>query len=72
MSSTVTAPPPSGNFLLDLILQPGASLQLVPVINGTLVILLVVLGVLHWRGESNIHFTIMAGLAIGLMASLNW
>ena len=53
-------------------MQPGASLQLVPAINATLVILLLVLAIMHWKGQTNIHVTVMALLAVGLLASLNW
>eukprot|EP00611_Tribonema_gayanum_P027283 TRINITY_DN66_c0_g1_i1.p1 TRINITY_DN66_c0_g1~~TRINITY_DN66_c0_g1_i1.p1 ORF type:complete len:120 (+),score=37.92 TRINITY_DN66_c0_g1_i1:61-420(+) len=63
---------PTGSFLLDLILQPGSSTKLVPAINATLVGLLVVLCVLQAKGESNIHFTVLGILAVGLMASVNW
>lgn len=68
----VEAPPLTGIWLLDLIMQPGASLQLVPAINATLVILLVVLAIMHWKGQTNVHVTVMALLAVGLLASLNW
>mmetsp|Transcript_5935 Transcript_5935/g.8923 ORF Transcript_5935/g.8923 Transcript_5935/m.8923 type:complete len:103 (+) Transcript_5935:155-463(+) len=62
----------SGNILLDLILQPGSSLKLVPVINVTLVLLLIVIVLLQIYGDSNVHFTIMGFLAVGLLGSVNW
>jgi hypothetical protein len=58
--------------LIDLVMTPGASLKLVPAINVTLVLLL---GVLVYLGQGSLdshHLYTMAGLAIGLLLSVNW
>ncbi|CAM9508965.1 unnamed protein product [Choristocarpus tenellus] len=62
----------SGSWLVDLIMQPGSSTRLVPMINITLVGLLLVLIGLAVTGQGSIHILIMGFLATGLMASVNW
>eukprot|EP00903_Cladosiphon_okamuranus_P017700 g16299.t1 len=59
-------------WLVDLVMKPGTSLQLVPAINTVLVILVFVLVYLVSTGEGSIHVYIMGFLSLGLMASLNW
>ena len=59
-------------FLIDLIIQPGASLQLVPVINIVILILFIVLFALSYTKIATIHLIVMGFLAIGLLLSVNW
>lgn len=61
-----------GSWLVDLIMKPGTSVQLVPAINVALIILVGLLVYLVLNGESSIHVYIMGFLAVGLMASVNW
>lgn len=60
--------------LVDLILQPGSSLKLVPVINVSLLALLLVLLILSQYNSqlASIHVIIMSSLAVGLLLSVNW
>jgi hypothetical protein len=58
--------------LFDLIVKPGTSLQLVPVINVALLLLMVVLGALTYSKIATIHLVVMGLLALGLLASVNW
>ena len=58
--------------LIDLIFKPGASLQLVPLINVCIVLLLVVLASLLYSKIDTIHIVVMGALAMGLLASVNW
>lgn len=60
-------------FVVDLLFQPGSSMRLVPVINVTVVLLLVVMVyVLSTSGIDGIHVAVMTTLAIGLICSVNW
>ena len=58
--------------LLDLVIKPGASLQLVPVINLAILVLMVVLICLTYSKIDSIHLIVMALLSLGLLASVNW
>jgi hypothetical protein len=58
--------------LLDLILKPGTSFQLVPFINLSIVLLLGVLVSLSYSKIDSIHLIVMGCLALGLLASVNW
>jgi ER protein Pkr1 len=57
---------------IDLILVPGSSLKLVPVINLSVLCLLVVLCCLTYSKIASIHLFVMSFLALGLLASVNW
>lgn len=60
-------------FVLDLILQPGSSLKLVPAINITVLLLLFLLaGLLYYSSIAIIHIFVMATLSAGLLLSVNW
>jgi hypothetical protein len=58
--------------IIDLILKPGASLRLVPVINVSVVLLMVVLISLLWNAIARIHLVVMGFLSLGLLISVNW
>lgn len=62
----------AGTWLVDLIMKPGTAVRLVPVINVTLVLILVILTGLAVSGDASIHVFIMGFLAVGLLASVNW
>ena len=57
---------------IDLILVPGSSLKLVPVINVAVLCLLVVLCCLTYSKIDVIHLFVMSFLALGLLGSVNW
>lgn len=57
---------------IDLVLVPGSSLKLVPVINVCVVCLLGVICTLSYTKIAMIHLVIMSCLAVGLLASVNW
>ena len=57
---------------IDLILVPGSSLKLVPVINLSVLCLLIVLCCLTYSKIASIHLIVMSALALGLLASVNW
>lgn len=59
-------------FLIDLILKPGSSLKLIPVINVSILLLLGVLISLTYSKIATIHLVVMATLALGLLASVNY
>lgn len=59
-------------FLLDLIFQPGSSLKLVPVINISILCLLVVLCFTTYSKIAAIHIIVLSSLAVGLLISVNW
>jgi hypothetical protein len=58
--------------VFDLIFKPGTSLKLVPVINVSILLLLVLLGALSYSGIDSIHLVVMGILALGLLLSVNW
>ena len=59
-------------YVLDLILTPGSSMKLVPVINVSILsLLLVVLGLL-WNTIDKIHLVVLTFLSLGLLISVNW
>ena len=71
------APPitPPATFLdtvLQSILTPGTGPGLVAAINGALLVLLALLGGMAAAGEGDGHTAVMAALALGLLASVNW
>ena len=57
-------------FLVDLVLQSGSSLKLIPVINVSIVLLLGVPISLTYSKIATIHLVVMATLASGLLVSL--
>ncbi len=59
-------------LLVDLILQPGSSLKLVPVINVVILALLVLMTYLLYTKIAVIHIIVMSTLAVGLLISVNW
>lgn len=60
-------------FLLDLIFQPGSSLWLVPAINVTVLLLILMLLITGMYTEiAKIHIIVMSTLALGLLLSVNW
>jgi hypothetical protein len=58
--------------VIDLILTPGSSLKLVPVINVAILLLLVLMGLLLYSKIAVIHIVVMSTLAVGLLISVNW
>ena len=60
------------DWVMDLIFKDGTSVQLVPFINGTIVIILLITAALVMNGQDSIHIYVMAGLSLGLLASVNW
>ena len=59
-------------FLIDLIIQPGSSLKLVPFINISVILLLVLLCALTYTTIDTIHLVVLASLSLGLLLSVNW
>ena len=59
-------------FLIDLIIQPGSSLKLVPFINISVICLLVLLCAISYTAIDTIHIIVMALLSLGLLISVNW
>jgi len=59
-------------LIVELILQPGSSLKLVPVINVVILALLVLMTYLLYTKIAVIHIIIMSTLAVGLLLSVNW
>ena len=59
-------------FLIDLIVQPGASLKLVPVINISVILLLGLLCALSYTAIDTVHIVVMTVLSLGLLLSVNW
>ena len=59
-------------LIVDLILQPGSSLKLVPVINVVILALLVLMTYLLYTKIAVYHIIIMSTLAVGLLLSVNW
>ncbi|CAM9762480.1 unnamed protein product [Sphacelaria rigidula] len=62
----------AANWLVDLIMKPGTAVRLVPAINVTLALILLILTGLAVSGDASIHVFVMGFLAVGLMASVNW
>jgi len=62
------------DLFVDLIFQPGSSLKLVPVINVSVLLLLVVIAyLLIYNTEiATIHIIVLSSLAVGLLISVNW
>jgi hypothetical protein len=60
------------NTLLVALLEPNTGHLLLPFINGTLAVLLVVLFLTWLGGYGSIHIAVLTFLALGLMASINW
>ena len=58
-------------WFTDLIFQPGSSLKLVPVINISVLALIILLCCLYKTIDS-IHIIILSSLAVGLLISVNW
>lgn len=59
------------NTLLVALLEPNTGHLLIPFINKTLYALLFILAVTYYFVQS-IHLIVLAFLAIGLLASINW
>jgi len=57
---------------VDLIFQPESSLKLVPVINISILCLLVVLVFVAYSQIAVIHIIVLSTLALGLLLSVNW
>ena len=58
--------------LIDLVLVPGSSLRLVPVINISVVCLLAAIWTLSYRKIATVHLVVMTLLSVGLLLSVNW
>ena len=71
-SSSSSSSSSIAQFLVDLIIQPGASLKLVPIINISVILLLGLLCALSYTEIDTIHIVVMAALSIGLLLSVNW
>ena len=67
-------PPPKGivNTLLVALLEPHTGHLLLPFINGTLLVLLLVIAVTAASGYASIHLAVLSFFALGLLASINW
>eukprot|EP01038_Epipyxis_sp_PR26KG_P007868 gene7868-10678_t len=62
-------------YVVDLIFKPGSSLKLVPAINITVLLILLLMAVLLYQSTitiPSIHIIIMSSLAVGLLLSVNW
>lgn len=59
-------------IIVELIFQPGSSLKLVPVINVSILCLLVVLCFVTYTKIATIHLVVLSSLAVGLLLSVNW
>lgn len=60
-------------FLIDLILVPGSSLKLVPVINVSLIVLFIlIISIAVYIEIGAIHIFMLSFLSIGLFVSVNW
>lgn len=61
------------DILFNLIFQPGSSLQLIPYINFTILLLIGLLLVAGWKLDvARIHLYILTFFALGLFFSVNW
>lgn len=60
------------SVLVDLILTPGSSLKLVPAINLTVLLLLILMLCLLYSKIALVHIIVMSSLAVGLLVSVNW
>lgn len=58
--------------LLLVLVEPGTGLKLVPYINGSLLMLVLVLCATMLGGFFSGHLLVLLALAIALMASVNW
>uniref|UniRef100_A0A7S2WUH3 Uncharacterized protein n=1 Tax=Rhizochromulina marina TaxID=1034831 RepID=A0A7S2WUH3_9STRA len=58
--------------LVVALVEPGTGHLLLPFINYSLCALLLTLAVVAAYGYGSIHLVVMAILALGLMASVNW
>ena len=68
----ITPPATLLDGLLSSILTPGTAPGILAMLNGALVLLLAILASLAWVGEGDVHTVVMAALALGLLASVNW
>lgn len=62
-------------FFIDLIFQEGSSLRLVPVINGAILALFLLLFFVVFGMTTtipSIHLVVLSSLALGLLLSVNW
>ena len=64
----------AGQWLINLIMEPGTSVQLMPVINAALVALICIMAYTGFVSppEVGIHCYVMCGIAACLIAILNW
>mmetsp|Transcript_4795 Transcript_4795/g.19212 ORF Transcript_4795/g.19212 Transcript_4795/m.19212 type:complete len:110 (-) Transcript_4795:1279-1608(-) len=65
----------AGAWALSLLLTPGSSTQLVPVINFCLVVVMAIMGYTAYSSSVSavqLHCSIMAALAMGLLITINW
>jgi hypothetical protein len=58
--------------LIDLVLVPGSSLRLVPLINLSVVCLLVAIWTLSYTKIATVHLVVMTVLSLGLLLSVNF
>ena len=58
--------------MLRSIITPGVGPGLVATINVALLSLLSLLAALVWNGTADVHTAILCGLALGLLASVNY
>lgn len=60
-------------FLIDLILVPGSSMKLVPVINVSLLLLFIlIISIAVYVEIGAIHIFMLSFLSLGLFVSVNW
>ena len=60
-----------GEWAIDLIMTPGSSLKLVPAINISIILLLVVVISLLYNTIDKIHLVVLSFLSLGLLTSVN-
>eukprot|EP00636_Phaeomonas_parva_P002026 CAMPEP_0118863404 /NCGR_PEP_ID=MMETSP1163-20130328/8293_1 /TAXON_ID=124430 /ORGANISM="Phaeomonas parva, Strain CCMP2877" /LENGTH=101 /DNA_ID=CAMNT_0006797409 /DNA_START=19 /DNA_END=324 /DNA_ORIENTATION=+ len=65
----------AGEWAINLIMAPGSSVQLLPVINLALAIVIGVMGYTAYstdNGAVQLHCSVMSFLALGLCVVINW
>lgn len=75
MATAETATAPDATFLdsvLQSIITPGAGPGLIATINGSLILLILIVAVLSILGWFDLHLVILAALSVGLLLSINW
>lgn len=58
--------------LLQSLLKPGVTSDLIKFMNYTFIALIGLIAVFLISGENSIHLWVFLGLSVGLFASINW